>query len=361
MRARAGSLRGTPQAQRGRVAIWRTLAGGCALVAALVGVLAWPGTAHAQVALPVEVEREAGADDCPDSAALIARIQKIVGPGARLEATPYRVTFSRGPQAYSAAIRLGSDGATVRYLQAREPSCASLAHATAIALAVLFDADTTATGSEENAPENAAEEKTAPPLTLPPVTTKPRAADNDEEEEERRPVSRSSARVDPWFALGASALVGVLRPIVPAFVADAGLEVQRFHASAGAVWALPQDIPLPPGSAHEKLLSGNVRACFALAYRESSRFDLCSGVLAGMAKADASGFTETEQHTELFLAFPAELSFAGRSRFIGLQAGAAALVLAPPNQFEVEGVGPTYRPAKVAGMFTLRVFFVPTR
>ncbi len=331
------------------------------MVIAGSGLGARPGLAHAQSSLPIDVEREPGAEDCPDAAALIARVQKVVGPDAKVEATPYRVTFSRGAQAFSAAIRLGSDGATVRYLQAREPSCASLAHATAIALAVLFDADIAAAGADEPPPEKPPEEKPPPPLQPPPITTKPRANDDEEEVEERRRAARRRVRVDPWFALGASALVGVLRPVVPAFAADAGLEVQRFHASLGALWALPQDISLPPGSAHEKLISGNVRVCFALAANVSARFDVCSGALIGVATADASGFTQTEQHTELFLAFPAELSVSARSRFIGVQAGAAALVLAPPNEFEVEGVGPTYRPGKIAGMFTLRVFFEPTR
>ena len=109
----------------------------------------------------------------------------------------------------------------------------------------------------------------------------------------------------------------MLRPVVPAFVADAGFEVNRFHLSVGAIWALPQDISLPPGSAHETLLSSDLRACFALASGVGTRFDACSGALVGIAKADASGFSETEQHSELFLAFPAELSFSVRARFIG--------------------------------------------
>lgn len=356
MRASASAM-----ASLGRCGILRALARICALGGCAFGALTLAArAARAQPALPVEVEREGGAEDCPDSAGLVERVAHILGPGARVDATPYRVTFSHGGQAFSAAIRLGTDGATVRYLQAREPSCASLAHATAIALAVLFDAEI-ADKPEAAPPEKPSEEKPAPPLQPPPVTTKPRLEDEEGRAEAERSADRSHVRVDPWFALGASALVGVLRPVVPAFVADAGLEVQRFHASLGALWALPQDISLPPGHAHEKLLSGNLRACFALGYGAATRFDLCSGVLAGVAKADASGFTQSEEHSELFLAFPAELSFSMRSRFIGAQVEAAALVLAPPNEFEVEGVGATYHPPKIAGMLTARVFFEPTR
>jgi len=316
-------------------------------------------SAYAQAAPPISVEREPGAEDCPDTAALVARVETIIGSGGSPDATPYRVTFSRSQQGFTAAIRSGSDGATVRYLDAHEPNCAALAHATAIALAVLFDADL---GGTTEQPEEKSSEG-APPPTPPEQAPAPKASPGEREGEAEAASSGQGAktRVDPLFSIGAAALVGVLRPVVLALVADAGVEIENFRGSLGAVWVTPQTIDLAPGSARENLVSGNVRLCYALASRGTLRFDLCSGALIGAATAEARGFTSNERHTELFLAFPAELAFSGRSRFIGWQLGASALVLYRPNEFEVEGRGPTYAPAPVAGMFALRVFFEPLR
>ena len=57
--------------------------------------------------------------------------QMYFGYDASVEVLPepntYRVTFSHSQGTFSAAIRTGTDGATVRYLNAHEPTCAPLA------------------------------------------------------------------------------------------------------------------------------------------------------------------------------------------------------------------------------------------
>jgi hypothetical protein len=330
---------------------------------ALSWLVVWGGglrPAYAQAPAPISVEREPGTEDCPDTAGLAARVEAITGHGGSADATPYRVTFSRSAQGFTAAIRSGTDGATVRYLDAHEANCAALAHATAIALAVLFDADLGGASTTEQ-PEEQPPTPAPPATPVRPPTHKPAPRASEDESDETSGGDASKTRVEPFFSVGAAALVGVLRPVVLALVADAGIEIERFRGTVGAVWVTPQTIDLAPGSARENLLSGNVRLCYALTSRGLLRFDLCSGALIGAATAEARGFTSDERHTELFLAFPAELSLSGRSRFIGWQLGASALVLYRPNEFEVEGLGPTYRPAPVAGMLALRVFFEPLR
>jgi hypothetical protein len=275
-----------------------------------------------------------------------------MGRDSRASTTLYRVTFSRGPQAFTAAIRSGAEGATVRFLDAREPNCAALAHATAIALAVLFDADL----GGESTPEEKTPAPTPPPPVTPPVAKPPPAVDVP-----RARNSPSGARVEPLFSLGAAALVGVLRPVAPAFVADAGVELGSVRMTVGALLVAPQTIELARGSAREKLLSANLRLCYALLGRNALRLELCSGVLVGQATAEARDFYRNERHSELFLAFPAELALSGRSGFIGWQVGASALVPVPPNEFEVKNLGPVYEPPAIAGLFALRVFFEPLR
>ena len=90
------------------------------------------GSAHAQPA--ISVHREAGAESCPDTEELTARLIAILGQGAE-QSGAYRVTFSRRGQTFFAAIHAEADGTTARYLHAREASCAALGHATALARA----------------------------------------------------------------------------------------------------------------------------------------------------------------------------------------------------------------------------------
>ncbi|HWZ90821.1 MAG TPA: hypothetical protein VNW92_18295 [Polyangiaceae bacterium] len=340
------------------------LARACPVLLGLFAVHAGrPGLARAESALPISVEREPGAEDCPDKAGLVARVRAILGRDSHPEGTPYQITFSRGPQTFTAAIRSDSEGGTVRYLNAREPNCSALAHATAIALAVLFDADLATTEPAEDKP---AEAPTPAPAPVEPPPEKPGPRQNAKaaapgEEASSSAGSAAGVRVDPLISVGAGALVGVLRPVGLALLADAGLEVESFRVSLGALWVVPETIALSPGSARETLTSGTARACYALSRRFMLRFDVCSGVLLGAATAEARGFTSNERHTELFLAFPAELSLSARSRFIGWQLGASALLLAPRNEFEVEGRGLTYRAPPVAGLLALRLLLEPLR
>src|SRR5882724_4815031 len=107
-------------------------------VLSALGLLCRP--ASAQSPDSIRVERQPGAEDCPDTAALTSRVAALLGRPSDLQ-TPYLVSFARTPQAFTAAIRAADQSATVRRLSARESNCAALAHATAVALAVLLDAD----------------------------------------------------------------------------------------------------------------------------------------------------------------------------------------------------------------------------
>jgi hypothetical protein len=304
----------------------------------------------------ISVQREPGAEDCPDSAGLSAQVQAIVGHDTSQDATPYRITFTHSGATFTAAIRLASENAdspVVRSLDAHEPTCTALAHATAIALAVLFDSDLGAASASKaaDASQQAAPARKPPSAQTPTPPSKRRAPDTSAELD-----------VEPLFGVGGAALVGVLRPVSFGLLADLGLRSGSWRGAVGALWVPPETLSLAPGSARESLLSATLRGCYALLRVGTLRFDGCTGVLLGAASAQAHGFTLDEPaHHELFLAFPAQLAVSGRSRAVGWELGAAALLLCPPNEFRVEGRGVIYRPAPVAGMFTLRVFVEPLR
>jgi hypothetical protein len=333
-----------------------------AQVAAL-GALAALGllgrVARAQSPDAIRVERQPGAEDCPDTDALAKRVAALLGRSSDPQTPPYLVTFARTPQAFSAAIRAGDESATVRRLSARESSCAALAHATAVALAVLLDADLStksgelsesgAAGSAETS--EAATEKKAEPIPPKPA---PSPASSAPEAEPPEPPS-TSLPVYPFAAVGAGAALGVLRPASFALRADVGLELRRLRASVGALWLTPQTLHVAPGSAREQLLSASFRACYALADGARLRLDACSGAFVGAAQAEARGFSQNLKQSELFLAFPAGLALATQMGQVGWELAASALLVCPPNEFNVVGRGPTYQPSPVAGLFTLSV------
>jgi hypothetical protein len=349
-RPKARRPRGQGRAGVALAALFGVLSGDVRLASAQPApVEATPPSVAAEPTLPIVVERDTGAEDCPDTGELSERIRVILGHGTDQEVTRYRVTFSRGPQGFTAAIHPDTDGAVARHLHAHEPTCAALAHATAVALAVLFDSDLASTLAEAAVtdPPEAVAPPAKPPSPALPVTPL-----------ESRDATHGT-RVTPTLAVGVAALVGVLRPIAPALLADAGIQLGRFRTSVGALWVTPQTLALPPGSARENLLAGTLRVCYVVSRGRVFRFDACSGGLIGAASAEARGFKVNEQRTELFLAFPLEMAVAARTGIFSWELGASALILAPPNEFQVTGRGATYQPSPLAGMFALRVVYEP--
>src|SRR5882724_12134550 len=114
-----------------------------------LGLLCRPVTAQSPDS--IRVERQPGAEDCPDTDVLASRVAALLGRPSDRQAPPYLVTFARTTQGFTAAIRSADETATMRRLRAREPNCSALAHATAVALAVLLDTDLDAKWGESNA------------------------------------------------------------------------------------------------------------------------------------------------------------------------------------------------------------------
>jgi hypothetical protein len=326
-----------------------------------LGLLCRPASAQSPDA--IRVERQPGAEDCPDTVALTGRVGALLGRPSDPQTPPYLVTFARTPQAFTAAIRSADQSATVRRLSARESNCAALAHATAVALAVLLDADLNAKSGDANASgtsgtsdasEAATEKKAEPP---PPEPAPPPASPEPEPEPEPEPPAPEPAGarwpVEPFVSVGAGAAIGVLRPASVALVADVGLTRRRFRASVGALWLTPQTLELAPGNVREQLIGGSLRACYAIAGDTAPRLDVCSGAFIGAAHAEARGFAQNMQQSELFLAFPAGFAVATRIGPISWQLAASALLVCPPNEFNVIGRGVTYQPPPLAGLFTL--------
>ncbi|HEX6277789.1 MAG TPA: hypothetical protein VFZ53_32325 [Polyangiaceae bacterium] len=296
----------------------------------ILGVLcALAGTLRAEGAAVFRVTRGPGAEGCPDEAALLASIEAIRGEAG--DAARYRVTFSRDARGLSAAIR-STDGTSSRVLEDRGPGCAALAQATAVTLALLLDANA---GPPKPPP--------APPTTTQPADRTPPAASASE-------PSRSYATL----ALGGGALFGVLAPAAPALLGDAGIELSRFRTSVGALAVFPRSTELGPGEVRQSLASGFARLCLSPLRGASVRFDVCSGLYAGVLVGEGHGYTHDERAATPWLALPAELALRSVTPGFGWELGAAALIPIRRHEFAVDGVGVAYDPPAVGALVSLR-------
>src|SRR5450432_2493224 len=106
------------------------------------------GEARAQSPELLNVERGPGAEECPDAPTLIARIAAIRGRAGAPGSASYDVGFSHTADTFTAVIR-GGDGESQRVLEGRGLTCAALAQATAVTLALLFDSEVDHTPNEK--------------------------------------------------------------------------------------------------------------------------------------------------------------------------------------------------------------------
>jgi hypothetical protein len=292
----------------------------------------------------LSVERGGGSEDCPDADSLGARVAAIRGaPTQTLQR--YAVRFERDATEYSALIRSGTGDALVRRIAAPGSDCAALAQATALTLALLFDADGARPASQ-----------VATPAPVVPLEPQPAAAAFAAQPERPLAVARTAsgaARRLANLTLGAGSLLAVVRPVAPAFVADGGMTWARLRFALGALWVSPQRSELGPGSVVQSLLSGRARLCYAPILSNSVRVDLCSGYFVGELHASARGFTRNLSESRLFSALPLTLDLLQFGRHFGWQLDASLLVPFRRNQFGIDELGAVYRPGAVALLFTL--------
>ena len=255
-------------------------------------IAAQAGPVRAQDAL--EVARETGAETCPDGADLLARVRALHAVVDDAAAVDYVVAFAREREgAFTAAIRKRSSGAE-RVLHDRSESCAALAQATAVTLALLLD------------PTAQSEERAQPAQRVEPT---PSAEPEQEEREHLGESEAISVESEPigalTLALGAGGIAGVVRPVAPAFSAELGFDARDRRIALGALWVPPQTLDLAPGTIRAALWIGTVRACAAI-LPGALRLEACTGLHAGVLHGQARGYSRNEEADELVLAWPIE-------------------------------------------------------
>jgi hypothetical protein len=319
----------------------RHYASGAALVAQVTWISVWAAAspATAQPTEPLRVERGPGAETCPSAPELAARVEAIRGqPSAA--ASNYSVEFMHDGHAYAAVLRSGENGSSLRSLQSSAAECAALAQATAVTLALLFDAD---------AARAEAAEVPGPPAAGP-------------RDEDSPPSAAAAAEVPPpkprpqlGLALGASLVEGLLRPWAPAFLGELNFSVDRLRFGLGAFWLPTQHSKLDPGTVELGLLAANARVCYAMHRNSGWQVDGCSGFTLGSISAAASGYTRHQPDTaRFFAALPLEIAVGRSTRHVGWQLSGVLLIPFRRNQFEIDGIGRVYDSPALAALLVVR-------
>ena len=298
--------------------------------------------------VPLSVSHEPGADDCPDALDLLARIERIRGAPPRVDQPAYRVAFTRDAAGLHAVIS-SSESAGERLLDDAALQCSALAQATAVSLALLFDADARARGTARlSAVTPAATPAATPSVT--PASTAPQASAAAYGQPD---LSAPRASI----ALAGGALLGVTRPLAAAFGLELGLDKGRFGLRVAAHYAVPQDLDFASGEVREALLAGSLEGCFAAWSSAGLRLEGCAGGILGALRAEAEGYAEDRRRTRLWSALAFDARFGLVPDPLGASLVLALLVPLRRQDFAIDGAGVAYASEPLAVLLSLRVTF----
>lgn len=287
----------------------------------------------------LRVTREEGAESCPDTETLRAHVERLRGHQTTSEPSSYHVHFSRRGDVFRADIRVGaSTGA--RVLRDRRATCASLEQATALTLALLFDSDLSALPSEKTESE--------------PEPAEPRAVEPPKPVEQPRPAPVQPNAAHLALSLGGGALFGVVQPVAPTALGELGIGVSRFRTGIGVLWMPQQARDFGPGQLRQTLLSGVARTCMTAARSSAVRFDLCSGIYAGLLKVRAYDYTRNGSADKAWLAVPVGVSLTTTSAPVGVEVGASALFPLRRNDFSIDNLGVAFESWHVGMLLSMR-------
>jgi hypothetical protein len=286
----------------------------------------------------LSVTRDEGAESCPDTEALRRHVDRLRGRQATSEPFAYRVRFSQRNGVFRADIEVGAGGAA-RVLRDRRATCASLEQATALTLALLLDSD----ASE------------LPPEKVEPTPVEPRAAELPSAHDHPAPApARGNSAAHLALSLGGGALFGVVQPVALTVQADLGIGVNRFRTGIGVLWMPTQTRDFGPGRLRETLLSGVARTCLTATRSAQLRFDLCSGIYAGLLHVQARGYTRDGSADKAWLAVPIGATLTTTSSPVGVELGASALLPLRRNDFSIDNLGVAYESWRVGTLLSLR-------
>ena len=269
------------------------------LGAALVCLATWLTTSavrSAPLTATITVERDASASDCPDQDALTRNVERILQRSfstthaTRAQVLQVAVHFALEHEDYSAEVRSLGPKPGERRLRDHGRSCAALAEAVSVAIALLLDKEL--------------ERRSAEPATaIAPAANTPRA--------EAPPKPRATPSEAPsqfelraLFEAGmASGLSGSRAPLLGEML---GLRIhERFSIEVGFNAALPATTHFGAGQVRSTLLFGSLRACYAWGARYS--LGPCALLGVGRLRGVGLGYASVQSESLPWVALGAGL------------------------------------------------------
>jgi hypothetical protein len=277
----------------------------------------------APVAIDVEVARTPAAADCPTPDEMHAAVEHIVGrrlDGATAPHLRATVEFQRDAAGFAAIVLLSGAKTGERRLTDTGSTCAPLAQAVAVTIAVLVDL-----GSE--------------PAVAPPTGS---------------PQPAAGTRGEFWLA-GAGD-VGLVAEATTAFGGGMAVAWERWSLRGSGEAVVPREAHLAPGGVSVGLLRGQVLLCHDLARGRRAELGGCAGGSAGWLYGHGHGYPVSADAGFAWAAGSAALRVGGGfgGRFVwGIEAGLLAPLVR--HTFSVENAGVAYRSSALAGVAQLQV------
>ncbi len=341
----------------------------------LLGLLAPPNAAQAAEAegpVALQARATAGAADCPATEGLVAMINRLTEQLATRSASAGEspsivVSFDRDTAGYHGRIEAVGRIAGVREIDDAGATCAGLASALAVTVAVLVEptfAEASAELADAPGESRAGEDEGDGAREASRGSRASRGpADEVRPESAASEGSRDSSGADAadrlGLELGALVALGVTHS--SAFGSWLGLRASQrpWTAHARAVWLPTAERDVGGGTRLRlRLVGGQLRLCRELwslpgAWPSGAA---CADALAGALQAEARGVDDSRQATVAWVGVGGGLKLLGN--LVGplfWQAEGAALAPLMDERFTVEGLGPVHSPPRAAGYagFTL--------
>lgn len=290
---------------------------------------AWGATLPAAI----EVERGEAASDCPGPDALVLLVEEIlereiVSPSALDSGVRVEVRFDREDREYRAKLRLFGFKSGERSFRDTSETCAPLAEATAVAMALFLD---------EELKEKAKEAAHPPP-------------DETGKKQATHPPPKSEMKLS--LALGAGAAFGLTARTSPLVLGEVGIMSRGWLASLRVFGVLPRSFEFPPGRVRTGLVASDLRGCYLF----GSRYLVGPCAAAGIGRLRAVGFGFDEAKSQSLWWMAVGPGFAFRGPVTGdFFWGASGVLWFPtlPQTLVVENLGTSWSSPPVQGDLSL--------
>jgi hypothetical protein len=257
---------------------------------------------------------------CPDARELHATVERILqrslSPTLPADTVFASVRFRQAGTGFEALVHLTGAKQGERTLTDTGGSCAPLAQAVAVTLALLVD--------------------NAPAPTVPPA----------------EPSFRSQGAV----SLGLGPVLGLLPSASLALDATLQLIGPRWSVHAGGFTLLPRDAELGPGRVSVRLYSAHGMVCRRVWGGSSLRLDGCAAGAAGWLSGQGEGYPISSQAGFVWSSLGAAVRLGGPigSRWLWA-VSTEGLVPLGQHRFSVGNLGVAYRSARVAALVQLHL------